>query len=403
MVEKYRYVILGAGPAGLSFANYLQKHGEKNFIVIEKETEAGGLCRSVTVDGAPVDIAGGHFLDVRRPEVNDFLFQFMPESEWNVYDRDSRIEVDGMVIGHPFEANIWQMPQKMQVAYLKSIAVAGCNLDVTEPEKFVDWIRWKLGDLIADKYMFPYNIKMFGDNLDKLGTYWLEKLPNVSFEETLLSCLNRKAYGTEPGHTQFYYPKEFGYGELWLRMAEAIREHIWYNLSVQNIDFQNRRVRLSDKTEYQAENIILTIPWTSIPELLNMPVELMEDIKKLKHTSVNITYIPEELETEAQWIYYPDLSIDYHRILVRRNFYNNAKGYWTETNSDRYHDEGNQTFKSEYAYPLNTLEKPELMKRLLTWAKKQGVYGLGRWGEWEHYNSDVTVGRALKLAKSFLN
>lgn len=80
-MEKYKYVILGAGPAGLSFANYLQKHGEKNFIVIEKETEAGGLCRSATVDGAPVDIAGGHFLDVRRPEVNDFLFQFMPEPE----------------------------------------------------------------------------------------------------------------------------------------------------------------------------------------------------------------------------------------------------------------------------------------------------------------------------------
>lgn len=308
-----------------------------------------------------------------------------------------------MVIGHPFEANIWQMPQKMQVAYLKSIAIAGCNLDAPEPEKFVDWIRWKLGDLIADTYMFPYNIKMFGDNLDELGTYWLEKLPNVSFEETLLSCLNRKAYGTEPGHTQFYYPKEFGYGELWLRMAETIREHICYNLTVQNIDFQNRCIRLSNKTEYAAENIILTIPWTSIPELINMPTELMQDIKKLKHTSVNITYIPEELETDAQWIYYPDLSIDYHRILVRKNFYNSAKGYWTETNSDRYHDKGNQTFKSEYAYPLNTLEKPEIMKRLLTWAKKQGVYGLGRWGEWEHYNSDVTVGRALKLAESFSN
>lgn len=402
-MEKYNYIILGAGAAGLSFANYLQQHNEDSFIVIEKEKEAGGLCRSVMIDGAPVDIAGGHFLDVRRPQINDFLFQFMPESEWDLYDRDSRIEIDDMVIGHPFEANIWQTPQTMQVEYLKSIATAGCNLGVSEPQKFIDWIRWKLGDLIADTYMFPYNTKMFGDNLDELGTYWLEKLPNVSFEETLLSCLNQKAYGMEPGHTQFYYPKKYGYGELWLRMADAIGKHVQYNAIVEAIDFKNSIVGLSDGTKYMAENIIMTIPWTTLQELANMPLELKECIKKLKYTSVNITYVPTELDTKAQWVYYPDLKIDYHRILVRKNFYNNAKGYWTETNSDRYHDEGNITFKSEYAYPLNTLEKPIIMKKILEWSKCQNVYGLGRWGEWEHYNSDVTVGRALELAKTLAN
>jgi hypothetical protein len=44
-------------------------------------------------------------------------------------------------------------------------------------------------------HMIPYNQKMFGEDLNQLGTYWLEKLPNVSFEETLLSCLTKKAYG----------------------------------------------------------------------------------------------------------------------------------------------------------------------------------------------------------------
>ena len=41
---------------------------------------------------------------------------------------------------------------------------------------------------------------MFGNDLNLLGTYWLEKLPNVSFEETLLSCLEKRAYGKDPGH-----------------------------------------------------------------------------------------------------------------------------------------------------------------------------------------------------------
>lgn len=42
------------------------------------------------------------------------------------------------------------------------------------------------------------------------------------------------------------------------------------------------------------------------------------------------------------------------------------------------------------------------MEELLSFAKKQGVIGLGRWGEHEHYNSDVTVERAMELAKGFV-
>ena len=56
-----KYLILGAGPAGLSVAAKLKQYGEKSFLVLEKEQEAGGLCRSTTVDNAPFDIGGGHF------------------------------------------------------------------------------------------------------------------------------------------------------------------------------------------------------------------------------------------------------------------------------------------------------------------------------------------------------
>ena len=69
-----KYLILGAGPAGLTYANRLKQKGISDFLVLEKEEDAGGLCRSAEIDGSPLDIGGGHFLDVRRPEVNDFLF-----------------------------------------------------------------------------------------------------------------------------------------------------------------------------------------------------------------------------------------------------------------------------------------------------------------------------------------
>lgn len=405
MINK-KYVILGAGPAGLAFANCIKNKGETDYIVIEKEKEVGGLCRSAMVDGAPLDIGGGHFLDVRRKSVNDFLFTFMPVEEWNLYERDSRITftVEGesrpktYTIHHPFEANIWELPKKEQKRYLESIAEAGCNTGVSKPERFVAWITWKLGREIAHDYMLPYNSKLFADNLNELGTYWLDKLPNVSYDETLESCKQHKAYGKQPGHANFYYPKKYGYGELWLRMGRELGDNLLCDATVVSLDCNDRIITLQDGTQIQGEYIICTIPWDSF-ELKWAPTKVKDCVKKLKHTSVNITYYPNNMDTEAQWIYYPNPDLDYHRILVRHNFLEGSKGYWTETRSERYHaDEDDITFKMDYAYPLNTISKPDAIRTVLSYGSKLNIFGLGRWGEHEHFNSDVTVKRAMELA-----
>lgn len=396
---RYDYIILGAGPAGLTFANKLRKNPNTSFLVLEKEAEAGGLCRSAIVNQSPLDIGGGHFLDVRRPQVNDFLFQFLPLEEWNLFIRNSQIDLKGTMIGHPLEANIWQLSIPDQVSYLKSIAQAGCNSSTEMPSRFTDWIYWKLGNKIAEDYMLPYNSKMFGAQLDKLGTYWLEKLPNVSFEETLYSCLEKKPYGTQPGHAQFYYPKKYGYGELWKRMADCISSHIIYQTAVTVINFDDCSVTTNAGQTYYADKIITTIPWTSIRQFIGMPEALSDAVRRLQHTGIVIEYHPERLNTAAHWIYIPDSDISYHRILVRHNFCPDSQGYWTETNStrSRFDPENNNQFYNEYAYPLNTVDKPNIMKGLLQFCQTRNVFGLGRWGEHEHYNSDLTVAKALEL------
>ena len=405
-MHKVKYLILGAGPAGLAFARTLLDCGETSFLVLEKEDEAGGLCRSTMVDGSPLDIGGGHFLDVRRPKVNELMFRFLPKEEWTLFERDSRIEVDQVTIGHPFEANIWQMPLEKQVDYLESIAKAGCNSEVQMPEKFVDWITWKLGDQIAKDYMIPYNKKMFADELNELGTYWLEKLPDVSFKETLLSCLTHKPYGTQPGHAQFYYPKEYGYGEVWLRLADSMKEHMVYQCPVVEMDCETKIVTGGNGETYQAEKIITTVPWTSFQKIDNLPEDLSEGIVSLKSSAVEVRYCPENMDTEAQWIYYPDEKLPYHRILVRHNFCQGSKGYWMETRKERVDmfkpDDSSYRYMNEYAYPLNTIQKPQIIDGLLAFMKEKQIFGLGRWGEHNHYNSDVTVERAMNLAEELL-
>ena len=73
-------------------------------------------------------------------------------------------------------------------------------------------------------------------------------------------------------------------------------------------------------------------------------------------------------------------------------------GYWTETNPQRSRNSGDWRYRNEFAYPLNTHDKPEAMAMVLNWAKRNSIIGLGRWGTWEHMNSDVAVSHAIAEA-----
>jgi protoporphyrinogen oxidase len=228
-MKNIKYLILGAGPSSLAFAHSLLDQGEESFVILEKEAEPGGLCRSTDVDGAPLDIGGGHFLDVRNKQACEFLFRFMPENEWVRHTRIAKIRLRGAEVDHPLEANLWQMPVEAQADYLESIAQAGCVSQAPMPEAFEDWCRWKFGELIANEYMLPYNRKIWRMPINELGTYWLYKLPNVSFRETLMSCLQQKMHGELPAHGEFLYPRHHGYGEVWKRMGSALGDKLVLN------------------------------------------------------------------------------------------------------------------------------------------------------------------------------
>lgn len=402
MNNQYKYIILGAGPSGLSFANRLLEKNEKSFLVIEKESEAGGLCRSKIVDGSPLDIGGGHFLDIKNKRVLDFVFRFLPKKEWSVFSRISTIKLNGIEIDYPFESNIWQFSQEEQIKYLVSISKAGCNMGEKMPEKFIDWIFWKLGEKIAKDYMIPYNKKIWSIDLNKLGTYWLYKLPNVSIEDTLWACLNKKPAGKMPAHGKFLYPKKFGYGEIWNRMGEKLGQRLITNTKINEIDLGNKTIN----KKYRASAVINTIPWREFSSKSDFPKKIKNEIGKLKHSSVRISYKSKHEKTKAHWTYIPDESVSCHRILYRSNFCRGAKGYWTETNEKRFDEKKSKkqwSYLNEYAYPLNTMNKPLAIKKILEYFEKHRLYGLGRWGEWEHMNSDVAVEKGIALADKLLN
>ena len=394
-----RFCILGAGPSGLTFANRLKQAGITSFVLLEKEAEAGGLCRSTIVDGSPLDIGGGHFLDDKRKAVLEFLFSFMGRPEWVEHHRVSKIRLRGHELDHPLEGNLWQLPLADQIDFLESIAQAGCVSGAPQPELFGDWIRWKLGARIADEYMLPYNRKMWCMPLEKLGTYWLYKLPAVSFRETLQSCLERKPGGALPAHGTFLYPRDHGYGEVWRRMAAALGTHFVANCPVVKIDPVNRVVN----GEFKYERLISSIPWPAWRPWGVMPPAVAAAASDLVHTTVDVDYFPENLNSPSHWTYEPLEAVSYHRLLLRHNFCAGARGYWTETNAVRAEVVRHFRHRNEYAYPVNTAGKIEGMTTITNWAAANAILPLGRWGTWEHMNSDVAVDLALKAAESVLH
>lgn len=395
-MKKLKYIILGAGPSGLTLAHSLINKGlpREQILVLEKETIAGGLCRSEEVAGAPLDIGGGHFLDIKKKNVLEFLFKFMPESEWNTHTRVSKIRLRGQEIDHPLESNLWQFSKYDQVDYLESIARAGSALGSAMPESFAEWIVWKFGERIANEYMLPYNRKIWSMNLDELGTYWMYKLPNVSFRETLQSCLEGKPFGALPAHGTFLYPKDFGYGEVWKRMGEALGDSLLTNYQIKCIDLNTRII--DDK--WSAEIIINTIPWVSWSEYCELPVIVINEIKKLHNVAIDVDYVNNTLENKSHWIYEPDEKIAYHRLLLRSNFCSGANGYWTEANAVRSKTANSWRHHNAFAYPVNTRDKPYAVSSILQEMAKFNIIGAGRWGKWEHMNSDVAVDEAIALA-----
>jgi protoporphyrinogen oxidase len=399
-MKRIKYAILGAGPSGLTIAHALIGQGipREQVIVIEKESTVGGLCRSEEVDGAPIDIGGGHFLDLKNREVLEFLFRFMPEDEWILHKRTAKIRLRGQEIDHPLEANLWQLSKSEQVEYLESISLAGAVHGEPAPENFADWVIWKLGARIAQDYMLPYNRKIWSPNLDNLGTYWLNKLPAVSFRETLRSCLEARPLGTLPAHGQFLYPKKNGYGEVWRRMGVALGEILITDCAIEAIDLSSRTINGS----WQAEIIISTIPWVLWCKFCQVEREIEMQIDELRHIAIDIDYMQESLVSSAHWIYEPDEAIAYHRLLLRTNFCSGSRGFWTETNADRAKSSAGWRHHNEFAYPVNTRGKPMAIEKILQWAASKGVFGAGRWGKWEHMNSDVAVAESLAAVRNYL-
>ena len=391
----YDYAIIGAGISGVSFAKMLLLSGNTNFVVLEREPVCGGLCRTIEHSGHVLDVGGGHFLCSKYQEVYDFIFSQIDESAFNQFSRVSKIDVLGSVVDYPLEYNLWQLPDDLKLRLLLSIVEAkrsGCATN------YLNWIRDNLGDDIAEVYMYPYNLKLWGIDPSRMDVDWLSKIPAFSLREVLKATFAH-AGGNMPSHTKFYYPKRGGFQTIF----DAIRRSIGNIVTLYDIKemrFDNDRWIIND--DIQAKTVINTAPWFSLRDALKAPIAVARYINQLRWSSLTVELNKTEYSHDWHWLYIPDEMTPHHREFYIHNFAPHSKqgGIYTECNTDRWKNSGAiYTHHNSYAYPVPIKGHAAVISAILGYYASSRLFGLGRWGQWRYLNADVCILEALRLFK----
>src|SRR5438046_3321620 len=101
--DRTNVVIIGAGPAGLTAAYVLATRYGIESTILESDTQVGGISRTVERDGWRFDI-GGHRFFTKVKEVEDLWHEILPDGEFLMRPRMSRIFYNGKFFDYPLKA-----------------------------------------------------------------------------------------------------------------------------------------------------------------------------------------------------------------------------------------------------------------------------------------------------------
>jgi protoporphyrinogen oxidase len=397
-------VIVGGGITGIAVARLLQQGGFDDFLVLEAEREAGGLCRSKTVAGHVLDLGGGHFLCSKHPEVYEFLFSHLAEDELQAFERVSTIRLGEHVVDYPIEYNLWQLPLRERTEYLIACVRAGALTGSRAPENFCEWVRWKLGDRIADDYMIAYNRKIWGVEPDALDIDWLEKLPHYDLERVVGSALEQRAdRSLMPSHASFYYPRRGGFQTLFDAVHRHVRERVRLATPLARLERDGADWIVNE--QYSTPVIVNTIPWRVFHTKVTGAPELDHELDRLQTSSLVVSLHEAPYTHGWHWCYDPNPGALHHREFFIRNFapHSAPHGLFRETGGLRFvpSPDALYTHHNQHAYPIPVRGHADASARVQRTYAELGVIGVGRWGQHRYFNSDVCIREAMRFVRGF--
>ncbi|WPL18282.1 UDP-galactopyranose mutase [Thiorhodovibrio winogradskyi] len=280
------------------------------------------------------------------------------------------------------------------------------NVGITNLE---NWFRSVFGDSFTEIYFLPYNKKIWGIDPKEMNSDWVSgKLPipdRNSFIEGLFNDVRDNMVHF------FYYPKNVLKDNLMLRLADSCR--INYNYRVSRLKKSKNKYIVNGQKNF--DSVIITSPLNiSICFFDNAPVDVLKAASLLKNNKItNVLW--RTSGADATWTYFPKPSTIFHRHIHIGNFLRPNKNLTIteslgEVSYEKLIEEGARFDYlleplaynvSEYAYVLQDGNKTSSVKLVRDYIESAGVHLCGRFAEWEYYNMDLCIERAIELAAKF--
>jgi protoporphyrinogen oxidase len=316
-MESVSLLVVGAGISGLATVAFASPAvRDAGYLVLERDRAIGGYCKTVKQDGFVWDYSG-HFFHFKRPAIEAWLRERMPGQRILTVQKKSFISYEGRMVDFPFQKNIHQLPQEEFIDCLHDLyfARAPGALATPAPEtNFKEMLYARFGRSIAEKFLIPYNEKLYATDLatldkDAMGRFF----PHADLTDIVR---NMKTPDNATYNASFTYP-EGGAIEYVNALASAVDPaRIALGEGLVAIDLK-RRVAKTTKRELRFDRLVTSAPFDAVARTSS----LAHDASAFTWNKVLVFNLGFDRKgpKDVHWVYFPNRARAFYRI----GFYDN--------------------------------------------------------------------------------
>ena len=433
---KVETLIAGGGLAGLSCARELHR-ASRSYLLVEREEETGGLCRTVFNRGFTFDYTG-HFLHFQKEEMKRWVLELVGK-ELKTRKRHAVIYSQGTYSEYPYQENNAGLPSSVVrenvLGYLE--AALHRRFSRVEPSRAADFKTWCLqafGPGLSKHFMFPYNEKLWKLPLSELTTHWMGRfVPSPRVLEVLKGAFHRQSSASGYNAT-FLYPDKGGISILPRAIAQGL-PNLWRGAGLHQLDLRRRRAILTSGLEIQFDRLVSSLPLPRLVALASgMSSSLARSARELRATSIyNINLgLKGKQPVPYSWVYFPEKEFGFHRAgsvsacvptvapKGHASVYVEFSYRGTRPDGRKIGNHAVQKLKQlgwiknesqivnrvdldlPGAYVIYDAKRDATVGALLAFFRKNQVHSVGRYGRWEYGSMESAMEQGIQVAREIL-
>jgi protoporphyrinogen oxidase len=326
-------LVVGAGISGLGFVGFYKEacaragHDPGRVLVLERDDDVGGYCRTVYRDGFVWDYSG-HFFHFRHPDLLQRLARRMaPDALTTVVKRARVVDVDGCETSFPYQRALGELPPAAFRACLGDLwAAERARAEPTStsprPTSFKEQIAARLGTSICERFLFPYNEKLYACDLDRLDADCMGRFfPTTTFADVMdtIAGISPAVVGDGAYNATFSYPREGAIAYVRALQQDVAADELATGEVLIAID-RRQHVATTTRRRIRYRRLVTSAP---LPATLRA-ADVAHDATAFSHSRVLVFNLGFDAKgrTDAHWVYFADRALPFYRV----GYYDNILG-----------------------------------------------------------------------------